>query len=499
MASPVFEIGALVIVKKQNCHLSGEEAGIVLGHDCGYQNENGEMCNDGIMIKLQISNTKGIFAPSLVNAFSASGSPTPRRPKRGTTTTRNAITPSPSLGSSDVLEEEEEEEHKTNQRKRSRSKDNHKKKASKDDSSVNDDNLTSPHFAKKKIASDTSFHFRVQPAVSASAKCKECESIIAKGILRLQPTWSKRWYHVACAKQSFIADARPIQAAREMEGFSNLTAPEQKLLHTLLEQQESASKEDLTAGTTVLSKRAPPVRGLFEDSSSSDELLSTFKVAKPVAKKSTSYKPQPIVIDDASHDDRMIMASDTDSDDLEDRPYRVEYATTGRATCKGCDERIQKQVVRISERPLFRGKPGFVIYRHLNCTIFTEQIRCMQNVGGWRRLKKQDREALKDRIEESKILVEKENQELEPDELVQASFQGEMRKVPPGLSANLLPFQKEGCSWMYHQEKNVPEIRGGILADEMGMVRCFIFVILSSHDLGSKHSSSLFLFLGKDN
>lgn len=37
------------------------------------------------------------------------------------------------------------------------------------------------------------------------------------------------------------------------------------------------------------------------------------------------------------------------------------------------------------------------------------------------------------------------------------------------LTANLLPFQVEGFSWMRHQEVKCPEIRGGILADEMGM------------------------------
>jgi len=52
--------------------------------------------------------------------------------------------------------------------------------------------------------------------------------------------------------------------------------------------------------------------------------------------------------------------------------------------------------------------------------------------------------------------------------LVQKKFQGETRAAPKGLTANLLPFQVEGVSWMYHQEVK-ESIRGGILADEMGM------------------------------
>ena len=50
-------------------------------------------------------------------------------------------------------------------------------------------------------------------------------------------------------------------------------------------------------------------------------------------------------------------------------------------------------------------------------------------------------------------------------------FQGVTRSPAKGLVADLLPFQVEGVSWMYHQEVHKPEIRGGILADEMGMVR----------------------------
>ena len=45
------------------------------------------------------------------------------------------------------------------------------------------------------------------------------------------------------------------------------------------------------------------------------------------------------------------------------------------------------------------------------------------------------------------------------------------------LLATLLPFQVEGFSWMRHQEVMEEEIRGGILADEMGelgLARCII-------------------------
>ena len=113
-------------------------------------------------------------------------------------------------------------------------------------------------------------------------------------------------------------------------------------------------------------------------------------------------------------------------------------------------------------------QPGYVVYRHLQCAVFGEHIKCAEDVDGCSDLESDDYERLAERVSESVIEIEKEKEELEPDELVQAKFEGEMRPPPGGLSGKLLPFQVEGTSWMYHQEVKEPDIRGGILADEMG-------------------------------
>jgi len=149
-------------------------------------------------------------------------------------------------------------------------------------------------------------------------------------------------------------------------------------------------------------------------------------------------------------------------------PFRAEYAVSGRATCRRCDEKILKGELRIAHTPLFRGKPGYVVYRHLQCAVFGEHIKCAEDVDGCSDLESDDYERLAERVSESVIELEKEKEELEPDELVQAKFEGEMRPPPVGLSGKLLPFQVEGTSWMYHQEVKEPDSRGGILADEMG-------------------------------
>ena len=46
----------------------------------------------------------------------------------------------------------------------------------------------------------------------------------------------------------------------------------------------------------------------------------------------------------------------------------------------------------------------------------------------------------------------------------------ESREAPATLMVPLLPYQKEGLGWMVHQEQS--DVRGGILADEMGMGQC---------------------------
>lgn len=217
-------------------------------------------------------------------------------------------------------------------------------------------------------------------------------------------------------------------------------------------------------------KKAPVVAR----SSSSASKSSSSAVAKPKkaasgkAKKGDNQNTKKNFLEKDPNDRPLIAASDTDSDDEEDRPYRVEYATTGRSTCRSCDQRILKGECRIASRPLFRGKPGFVVYRHLKCQILPpDEVPDMNGVGGWRRLKESDRDLLEAQVLESARLVEQENEDLDADELVQTAFAGEIRPAPPGLSATLLPFQVEGVSWMYNQE--VGSVKGGILADEMGM------------------------------
>ena len=464
-----FQVGDRVLISRAggrfNSLLQTEEGGIVLATQVEYENpSNGQSKHDGILVKLQITNTREVFPPDKVLPHLPISPPATRNQRRA------RITPSPAMvgatsssvessgDTSDVVMSDVEPLKKRNLGNL---------KSVDHDSSYEGKAAKKKKSSKEIVVNETSF--RVQPAPSSSGKCQSCQESIRKGILRLQPTSLKRgWYHVGCAKETF-ADATV--SGPEMEGYSDLSQAERRLLEAHLKGGESASDDVIQVlhvdsvqwNDEDKSDDDPPLASLAKKKKSSSKLDGAEDLSG--RKKNTIKKSAHRQADEV--DDDMLHASDSDSDDLKDMPFRVEYATTGRASCRGCDERIAKGDLRVAERPLFQGQPGYTVYRHLRCTVFGEQIVRLQDVGGWRRLKKDDRQVLHDRVEESKVLIEKENQELQPDELVQIAFKGEIRGPPKGLSANLLPFQVEGQSWMVHQEIHVPEIRGGILADEM--------------------------------
>jgi hypothetical protein len=225
------------------------------------------------------------------------------------------------------------------------------------------------------------------------------------------------------------------------------------------------------ATTAATAKKPPPKKSAAAIAAAS----TATKKSKSESKQSSSSRKRKSSKQDQDGDSLFfIAASESDSDDEKDRPFRIEYSTTGRATCRSCDEKIEKNAIRASCRPMFRGKPGFVSYRHLKCQIFPSEITKINEVGGWRKLKEEDRLLLKQQLEESERRIDEENKEMKPDELIQTAFQGVLREAPKGLVGNLLPFQQEGVSWMYNQELNLKEVKGGILAGKIIIMYHFL-------------------------
>jgi DNA repair protein RAD16 len=147
--------------------------------------------------------------------------------------------------------------------------------------------------------------------------------------------------------------------------------------------------------------------------------------------------------------------------------YLVELAKSGRAECKRCDEKIENKTLRIGV--IVEGDWGlFTRWQHLHCTVFHRALLEVNDIDGYKELNEAQKAEVKTRFEESKTEFDDESSPIDPDEIVRNSW--EQRLEPcADLLMPLLPYQKEGLSWMVHQELN--DVHGGILADEMGMGR----------------------------
>lgn len=393
-----------------------EENGTVLKLDCarnkieesgGSDDESSSTTlHDGIMVKLIISNFRGIYAPDTVRAFDVSETQqksTRSSAKTPTVTShgkrrpaRCSVTPSPQNELTEV--ENKEDKKPAAKRKRSTAEDSSK--------------ATLP--AKKA------------PVKKQPAKAKKT-SVPSK----------------SDCDEGYTAKANSQGSSPYFSKESESKVSVASLPSSSAEDAAAAKKPTKTAASKKSSGMPPAA-----------------------SKKGKGTAVAAVIAVESNHNE-----SEAESEEEEDRPFTAEYSKSGRATCRRCDQVITKGALRISHVPLFRGKPGFRVYRHLNCALFSEEILQAEDIGGWKKLTDEDYEALSLRIEASRDEIEKENEEIRPDELVPVSFQGEIRSSAPGLTANLLPFQVEGASWMYCQEVNMPETRGGILADEMGMVR----------------------------
>lgn len=404
---PKFQAGTLVWVEADKIDLSQDEVGEVVSSSC-YDYEDprtGETSQDGILIKLKISNTRGVFPTKRLRLFeeemmnenptddtTTQVLPVQQQRRRSTRTSSRVVTPSPT--------------------------------SSMEDASAKLQHITLETETEAKVQGTGRDTLKRKPTTTSKKKIKKSNTVTNKTKTKVATV--------------------------------TVTKKPKKTSTDSLSKKSNAVADEIISNSTVDEEKKT------ED----DELLINLKAApsarkrKPAAKKSSVKNRQ-------ERDSLFLVASESDSDDEKDRPFRVEYASTGRSTCKSCDEKIGKNCIRAASRPLFRGKPGFLMYRHLRCQTFPEEITKINEVGGWRRLKPEDRILLEKQLVESKLRIEEENQELDADELIQTAFQGKLREAPPGLDASLLPFQREGVSWMYNQEKS--EVAGGILADEMGM------------------------------
>jgi hypothetical protein len=459
---PTFRVGALVWVAADRSDLAQDEVGVVVGTAVDWHDpheEGRDVKGGGVLVKLKISNVRGVFPLARVRPYvaedggtdgggdddgaAAVSTPVPtgkrrQRPARGLRKTTSSssfeppkarnVTPSPVPEASAAAETD----------------------------------------GGGAVEETTRKSARTRQAVNGSSRttAAAATTTTAAGV---PPTKGPRSKHFSPTPKGAAAAEEGPRVGRHSDGGSDQDddGEEESPLDDDDDDDESEEEPDVPLSSLKrgASRRAPSAAA--GAAARTKRVPSGPAPAAPAAKRK-SAKSNDGDDNNNNNSSRLLMASETDSDDEKDRPFRVEYATSGRSACRCCDDQIQKGVLRVSSCPLFRGKPGFTVYRHLQCQVFPDTIQRMEDVGGWRRLTGPDRDLLQHQVDESRRRQEQENEELDADELVQTAFQGELRVAPVGLAATLLPFQVEGVSWMYNQE-HTEAIRGGILADEMGM------------------------------
>ena len=438
------KVGDIVLVNQpRKWNTDGREPALVLKTGCVYNNEESDSeatkLQDGFLVKFQVSNTRVVVPASSVYQ----------------------------------LEEEDKDDSKksrwTSRASRSQRLQSSPRTMTQEFSESNSQKLVTPSPS-------------VGNATAATSSEDETDTI-SEEIVEDKPMPNPKKRGRALGAKVKAGPAKKKRAA----SLSKKAAKSAKTAKSITNEDEASSENEGTVSGGIESphfaKKNKKADAAASKKTAGASITASTKEAAPAKKKKTAGKKKSNKEVIAIHrDDDDDNNDDNGDDDDDDKPYKAEYSTTGRATCRRCDSLITKGTLRVSHVPLFRGKPGFRVYRHLPCIVFSEQVQSVEDIAGWKKIKRQSQEdydLLCARVEDSKVELQKEQEELQPDELIQVTFQGETRSPPPGLAATLLPFQTEGVSWMYHQETKVEGLRGGILADGRFNNCCFCIGILS--------------------
>lgn len=147
--------------------------------------------------------------------------------------------------------------------------------------------------------------------------------------------------------------------------------------------------------------------------------------------------------------------------------YVIQKSPTGRARCRKCSQYIEKGELRFGV-PIQHngGENGWIsAWQHLTCTRIDERTGYDDFIYGFSALGADEKTCVT--VEVASTEVPEHLKPLNPDDLI---VRGKMEECTPPktLLRLLLPYQKEGVGWMVRQE-TTSDIKGGILADEMGM------------------------------
>ncbi|KAL6616027.1 hypothetical protein ACP70R_038297 [Stipagrostis hirtigluma subsp. patula] len=223
----------------------------------------------------------------------------------------------------------------------------------------------------------------VEYAKSGRSSCKGCSGGIASGALRLGASArdprgfeSTKWYHVSC----FPAASNPLGPVERIKGFDSIKDEDREELRELekmpsLIVRATHSQNHKTDQTAVGSVEEPSPKRVKTQMSSSAEGVS----------------------DKAS--------------------VSVEYAKSGRSTCKGCNENIAKAALRLGASS--RDPRGFdsTKWYHVACfPVSAYQVFPVENLKGFDSIENHDREmlqGLEDHKRDGNVAGESNEQSLE--------------------------------------------------------------------------------------
>ncbi|KAK8453601.1 hypothetical protein SEVIR_5G312700v4 [Setaria viridis] len=210
----------------------------------------------------------------------------------------------------------------------------------------------------------------VEYAKSGRSTCKGCSGAIASGALRLGVSArdprgfdATKWYHVAC----FPSASHPLGSVESINGFDSIKEADREELHEL----EKNPKREQTAASPL---------------------------EEPSPKKVKTQSPAEGVSDKAS--------------------VSVEYAKSGRSTCKGCNENIAKATLRLGAS--FHDTRGFENTKWYHVTCFPTSsypVFPVENLKGFDSVEDHDREKLQKLAEAHSIGDSKEVTEKNPEEV----------------------------------------------------------------------------------
>jgi DNA repair protein RAD16 len=156
--------------------------------------------------------------------------------------------------------------------------------------------------------------------------------------------------------------------------------------------------------------------------------------------------------------------------------FQVEFAPTSMSKCRACGETIEKGSLRICY-PIEDERGVMPAWFHCNDCVAGLGNACNleKSVLGYKGLKPSD-QALVKKLNDPRVVEEIDTT------VVPRVFPP--RAPPDTVVAKMLPFQQEGLHWLVEQEQS--ELKGGVLADEMGMGKTLQMIsLMCARKLGS--------------